>query len=162
MGAAQWSLKAAKLSQHAEEMLMGQQRGWHEQRESLAGTASPGCGPSLMGGTGDTEPALPCTSCHVHGVSRAQNDPSTLLTESCSQGPQCRVRPDLGDLSGGCSSRTSSGKGWAGARDAKPRSPGAEDVSPTRVPVSGTQPWDTARTGRRETAQLFRSSVPGK
>ena len=146
---------------------MGQQRRCDEQKELLAGAASPGCGPSLMGGTRDTGPALPCTSGHICQISGAQNDLSTLVMESHSWGPQCRVKPDLGELPSSPSFRTSSGKGWAGARDAKPRSPGAarassEDVGPTQVPTVGTQPQGTARTERRETAQLSKSYVAGK
>jgi len=111
---------------------MGQRRGRDEQ-EPLAGDASPGWGSSLMGITGDTELALPWASCHVRRISRGQNDPSTPLMESLAT--QCRVRSDPGDLSGSPSSRTSSGKGWAGASDAKPRSPAATLEPPARTPA---------------------------
>lgn len=137
---------------------MGQRRGCDEWKELLAGAASPGCGLSLMRGTGDMELALPYTSCHIHRISRAQNHPSTPLMESRRQGPWHRVRPDLGDLSSSPSSRTSSGKGWTGARDAKPRSPGAtlEPPERTSAPLGcwqrGSNP--RARPGRGEEKQL--------
>ena len=167
LGAAQWSSKAAKLSQRAEEMLMGQRRGCDEQ-ESLAGAASPGCGPLLMDGTGDTEPALPCTSCHVHRLSRAQNDPkhsadgepqpATAVQGKARPGRPLRW-PQLQDVLReglGRSKRCQTQESWSNAGAS------SEDVSPARVTATGTQPQATARTGRKETAWLFGSNVAGK